>query len=82
MAQLRRPAETIEHAAEVVRAGEDPRTRNYWPMRVANARVEWATALVELCEEDAAAAMAAQALERQWFRPDTERRMRKIKHHR
>jgi len=78
MAHLRRPAETIEHAAEVVSAGEDPRTRNYWPMRVANARVEWATALVDLGDEDAAAALAAQALEQRWFRPDTERRMRTL----
>jgi transcriptional regulator with XRE-family HTH domain len=75
-AQLRRPAETIEHASEVVRASEDPQTRNFWPMRVANARVEWAMALTELGDEDAAAAMAARALDPQWMRPDTERRTR------
>ena len=73
MAQLRRPRETIEHATEVVRASQSPRTRNFWPMRVANARVEWA--LAEVGDEDEAAAMAGLALDRQWFRPDTERRM-------
>jgi hypothetical protein len=78
MAQLGRPAETIEHAAEVVRASEDPATRNFWPMRVANARVEWATALADLGDEDAAVAMAERGLDRQWFRPDTERRMRTL----
>ncbi len=77
-AQLRRPAETIENAAEVVRASEDPKTRNYWPMRVANARVEWAMALADLGEEDEAAALAALALEPLWLRPDTERRMRAL----
>jgi transcriptional regulator with XRE-family HTH domain len=77
-AQLRRPAETIENAAEVVRASEDPKTRNYWPMRVANARVEWAMALTDLGEEDEAAALAALALEPLWLRPDTERRMREL----
>ncbi len=77
-AQLRRPAETIENAAEVVRASEDPKTRNYWPMRVANARVEWAMALTDLGEEDEAAALAALALEPLWLRPDTERRMRAL----
>ncbi|TMC02151.1 MAG: hypothetical protein E6J41_30930 [Chloroflexi bacterium] len=77
-AQLRRPAETIENAAEVVKASEDPRTRNYWPMRVANARVEWAMALTDLGDEDEAAALAALALEPLWLRPDTERRMRAL----
>jgi hypothetical protein len=77
-AQLRRPAETIENAAEVVRASEDPRTRNFWPMRVANARVEWAMALADLGDEDAAAGMAAQALDPRWLRPDTERRTRNL----
>jgi hypothetical protein len=72
--ELGRPQETIEHAAEVVRASEDPGTRNWWPMRVANARVEWATALADLGEEDEAAAMATQAFDQRWFRPDTERR--------
>lgn len=78
MAQLRRPAETIEHAAEVVRASEDPKTRNFWPMRVANARLEWAMALTDLGDEDAAYAMALLALEPQWLRPDTERRTRML----
>src|SRR5256886_8502972 len=77
-AQLRQPAETIENASEVVRASEEPRTRNFWPMRVANARVEWAMALTDLGEEDEAAAMAAAALNPLWFRPDTERRMRAL----
>jgi transcriptional regulator with XRE-family HTH domain len=78
MAALRRPAETIEHAAEVVRRSEDPSTRNYWPMRVANARLEWAMALADLGDEDEAYAMARLALDRQWFRPDTERRTRML----
>jgi hypothetical protein len=78
MVQLRRPRETIEHAAEVVRASEDPSTHNWWPMRVANARVEWATALADLGEEDEAAAMATQALDARWFRPDTQRRTRTL----
>jgi tetratricopeptide (TPR) repeat protein len=78
MVQLRRPAEAIEHAAEVVRASESPRTRNFWPMRVANARVEWATALADLGDEDAAAAMAEKALDPQWFRPDTHRRVQTL----
>ena len=77
-AQLRRPAEAIENAAEVVRASEDPRTRNFWPMRVANARIEWAMALTDLGEEDEATAMASQALQPLWLRPDTERRMRAL----
>jgi transcriptional regulator with XRE-family HTH domain len=77
-AQLRRPAETIENAAEVVRASEDPRTRNFWPMRVANARVEWAMALTELGREDEAAALARLALDPLWLRPDTERRLRAL----
>ena len=75
---LRRPAETIENASEVVRASEDPRSRNFWPMRVANARVEWAMALAELGDEDAAAAMAAWALDPVWMRPDTERRTKTL----
>ncbi len=75
-AQLRRPVEAIENAAEVVRASEDPRTRNFWPMRVANARIEWAMALTDLGEEDEAAVMASQALQPLWLRPDTDRRMR------
>ena len=77
-AQLRRPAETIENASEVVRASEAPRTRNFWPMRVANARVEWAMALTELGKEDEAATMATLALDPRWMRPDTERRMRTL----
>ncbi len=75
-AALRRPVETIEHAAEVVRRSEDPSTRNYLPMRVANARLEWAMALADQGDEDEAFAMARLALDRQWFRPDTERRTR------
>ena len=79
MAALHRPAETIEHAAEVVRASEDHRSRNYWPMRVANARLEWAMALVDQGEEDEAAALARVVLsEPRWFRPDTERRARML----
>ncbi len=78
MASLHRPAETIEHAAEVVRVSEDTRSRNYWPMRVANARIEWAIALVDLGEEDEAAAQAREALDPAWFRPDTERRMGRL----
>ena len=77
-AQLRQPAETIENAAEVVRASEDPRTRNFWPMRVANARVEWAMALTDLGQEDEAAALVRLALDPLWLRPDTERRMRAL----
>jgi hypothetical protein len=49
-------------------------------MRVANARVEWATALADLGQEDEAAAMATQALDERWFRPDTERRTRTLLH--
>jgi hypothetical protein len=75
MAQLGKTAETIEHAAEVVRASEDRTNRNYWPMRVANARVEWAMALAASGDEDAAVAMAIQALDPEWLRPDTERRI-------
>ena len=48
MAALQRPHEVIEHAAEVVRQNENPATRNYWPTRVINARLEWATALADL----------------------------------
>jgi hypothetical protein len=78
MAALHRPTETIEHAAEVVRASDDKKSRSYWPMRVANARVEWAMALVDMGEEDEAAAQARQALDPEWFRPDTEKRMRRL----
>jgi hypothetical protein len=78
MAALKRPKETIEHAAEVVRVSEDKRTRNYWPMRVANARVEWAMALSDLGQEDEAMEQAMQALDPEWFRPDTERRARAL----
>jgi hypothetical protein len=63
MAALHRPAETIEYAAEVVRVSEDRTSRNYWPMRVANARIEWAMALVDRGEEDAAAVQAREALD-------------------
>lgn len=73
-AQLHDPNATIEHAAEVVRASSHADTRNFWPMRVANARVEWAMALVDLKDEDAAVAMATLALDPEWLRPDTERR--------
>lgn len=75
MAQLRKPVETIEHAAEVVHSNEDPSTHNFWPMRVANARVEWAMALADLGEEDEAESKAMAALDPHWLRPDTERRM-------
>ncbi len=78
MAALHRPTETIEHAAEVVRVSEDRTSRNYWPMRVANARIEWSMALVDLGKEDEAAAQARVALEPEWFRPDTEKRMRRL----
>ena len=78
MAALRLPRETIEHAVEVVRQNENPRTRNFWPMRVANARLEWAAALTDLGDEDGAYALALQALEPQWMRPDTERRTRML----
>jgi hypothetical protein len=78
MAALHRPAETIEHAAEVVRASENKKSRNYWPMRVANARIEWAMALVDLGAEDEAAAQARAALDLEWFRPDTEKRTRRL----
>jgi len=61
MAALHRPHEVIEHAAEVVRQNENPATRNYWPTRVINARLEWATALADLGEEDEAYAMAREA---------------------
>ncbi len=76
MARLGRPEETIRHAAEVVRANDDPSTRNYWPMRAANARVEWAIGLAGLGDEDEAAAVASRALEPQWWRSDTAQRMR------
>jgi transcriptional regulator with XRE-family HTH domain len=76
LAQLGRPRETIEQAAEVVRANADPATRNYWPMRASNARLEWAAALAELGEEDGAIEQARIALEPQWLRPDQERRTR------
>ena len=78
MAALHRPAETIEHAAEVVRVSEDKNSRNYWPMRVANARIEWAIALVDLGKEDEAAVRATEALDPAWFRPDTEKRMGRL----
>jgi hypothetical protein len=45
-------------------------------MRAANARVEWAMALVDLGDEDAAVAMATLALDPEWLGPDTERRTR------
>jgi hypothetical protein len=77
-AQLGLPAETVEHASQVISANEDPSTRNYWPMRAANARVEWAMALARQGDEDTAFAMAAQALDPQWLRPDTDRRTRKL----
>jgi hypothetical protein len=47
-------------------------------MRVANARLELAVARADLGEEDEAAALAEQALEPQWLRPDTERRTRML----
>jgi hypothetical protein len=47
-------------------------------MRVANARVEWAMALTDLGQEDEAMAQATEALEPEWFRPDTERRIRML----
>jgi hypothetical protein len=47
-------------------------------MRVANARLEWAMALADQGEEDAAVAMATQALDPQWTRPDTDRRTRML----
>jgi len=47
-------------------------------MRVANARIEWAMALVDLGEEDEAADQARTALDPTWFRPDTEKRMRRL----
>ncbi len=75
LAQLKFPKEAITYAAEVVRRNEDPSTHNFWPMRVANARVEWATALADLGEEDEAEAKAKEALDPRWLRPDTERRM-------
>jgi transcriptional regulator with XRE-family HTH domain len=78
LAALHLPKETIEHAAEVVRSSLDPGSRGYWPMRVANARLEWAMALADRGEEDEAYALALQALERQWFRPDTESRTRML----
>jgi hypothetical protein len=81
MAALHHPAETIEYAAEVVRVSEDRTSRNYWPMRVANARIEWAMALVDRGEEDEAAGQAREALDPEWFRPDTEKRMRKLLAH-
>jgi hypothetical protein len=77
-AQLGMPVETTVHAAEVVHANEDPSTRNYWPMRTANARIEWAMALTRQGDEDAAVGMAARALDPQWLRPDTDRRTRKL----
>jgi hypothetical protein len=77
-ALLRRAAETIEHASEVIRRNEDPATWNWWPTRVANARVEWAMALVDQGQEDEALAMARRAFEPEWLRPDTERRVRRL----
>jgi hypothetical protein len=47
-------------------------------VRVANARLEWATAVAELGQEDEALALALKALDRQWFRPDTEQRTRAL----
>jgi tetratricopeptide (TPR) repeat protein len=76
MATLGRPQEAIGYAREVVEANENPKTRNYWPLRVANARMEWATALVELGEEDEALAMASLSFDPEWWRPDTEWRAR------
>jgi tetratricopeptide (TPR) repeat protein len=76
MAALGRPREAIAYAAEVVSANENPKTRNYWPLRVANARMEWAAALADLGEEDEAVAMARLSLDPEWWRPDTEWRAR------
>jgi transcriptional regulator with XRE-family HTH domain len=78
MVALHRPRETIELAEDVIIHSSEPRERNYWPMRVANARLEWAGALAELGEEDGAVALAVAALDRQWFRPDTEQRTRAV----
>jgi transcriptional regulator with XRE-family HTH domain len=78
MVGLRRPREAIELASEVIEANQNPATRNWWPMRVANARLELAVARADLGEEDEAAALAEQALEPQWLRPDTERRTRML----
>ena len=74
MVALHRPRETIELTTEVVSQSSEPRNRNYRPMRVANARLEWASALAELGEEDEALSLALEALDRQWFRPYTEQR--------
>jgi hypothetical protein len=76
MVGLRKPREAIELASEVIEANDNPATRNWWPMRVANARLELATARADLGEEDEAASIAEGALDPQWFRPDTERRTR------
>jgi hypothetical protein len=78
MVALHRSRETIELTTEVVSQSSEPRNPNYWPMRVANARLERAGALAELGEEDEALALASEALERQWFRPDTEQRARAL----
>ncbi|MBJ7598173.1 MAG: hypothetical protein DLM67_24515 [Candidatus Nephthysia bennettiae] len=78
MVALHRPRETIELSAEVIAQSSEPRNRNYWPMRVANARLEWATALAQLGQEDEALALALEGLDRQWFRPDTEQRSRAL----
>jgi hypothetical protein len=78
MAAAGRPREAIDYAREVVAANEDPRTRNWWPVRVADTRMEWALALVNLGEEDEALAMARRAADPKWWRPDTAWRARLV----
>jgi transcriptional regulator with XRE-family HTH domain len=78
MAAAGRPREAIAYAQEVVAANEDPQTRNWWPVRVADTRMEWALALVDLGEEDEALAMARRAADPEWWRPDTAWRARLV----
>ncbi len=59
---LTEPARAEEHARRVIEQNGNPASRNWWPTRVATARIELALALAQQGQVDAAAQIGADVL--------------------
>jgi tetratricopeptide (TPR) repeat protein len=68
---LHEPARAEEHARHVIEGNGDPASRNWWPTRVATARVELALALAQQGRVDEAARIGIDVLSADFLRRST-----------
>jgi hypothetical protein len=68
---LREPVRAEEHARHVIEGNGDPTSRNWWPTRVATARIELAFAFAQQGRIDEAAGIGADVLSAEFLRRST-----------